>query len=174
MKGTGSFSLTVVVCLCIAVVSAFAQTEYRVSAPYTYENLTIFLIHGADTSSNKNLITLQEAMEMKVFKVYETDDVNELIVENISPIYDVFIQSGDIVKGGKQEKALREIRSVVGFVIEDLIAENEPIPEPLGRRSYSGKLNVRRSKELHRRLALESSVQGVSLNTLINTKLARS
>ncbi|HBE81827.1 MAG TPA: toxin-antitoxin system HicB family antitoxin [Pyrinomonadaceae bacterium] len=76
--------------------------------------------------------------------------------------------------GGTQEKALREIRSVVGFVIEDLIAENEPIPEPLGRRSYSGKLNVRMSKELHRRLALESSVQGVSLNTLINTKLARS
>lgn len=106
MKGTGSFSLTMVVCLCIAVVSAFAQTAYRVSAPYTYENLTIFLIHGADTSSNKNLITLQEAMEMKVFKVYETDDVNELIVENISPIYDVFIQSGDIVKGGKQDRVL--------------------------------------------------------------------
>lgn len=76
--------------------------------------------------------------------------------------------------GSTQEKALREIRSVVRYVIEDLAAEKEPIPEPLGRRSYSGKLNVRMSRELHRRLALESSVQGISLNTLINTKLARS
>lgn len=76
--------------------------------------------------------------------------------------------------GSTQEKALREIRTVVGYVLEDLSAENEPIPEPLGKRHYSGKLNVRLSRDLHRRLAMESSAQGVSLNTLINTKLARS
>lgn len=76
--------------------------------------------------------------------------------------------------GSTQEKALREIRTVVEYVIDDLAAENEPIPEPLGKRHYSGKLNLRLSRELHRRLALESSTQGVSLNTLINTKLARS
>ncbi len=106
MKGSASLSLTVVVCLCIGVVSAFGQTAYRISAPSTHQNLTIFLIHGEDASSNKNLITLQEAMEMKVFKVYETEDVDELMVENISPKYDVFIQSGDIVKGGKQDRVL--------------------------------------------------------------------
>lgn len=76
--------------------------------------------------------------------------------------------------GSTQEKALREIRTVVGYVLEDLAAGHEPIPEPLGRRRYSGKLNLRMSKELHRRLALESSTQGVSLNALINSKLARS
>lgn len=106
MKGLASVSLTVVVCLCIGVVSAFGQTAYRISGPHTHQNLTIFLIHGEDASSNKNLITLQEAMEMKVFKVYETEDVDELMVENISPKYDVFIQSGDIVKGGKQDRVL--------------------------------------------------------------------
>jgi hypothetical protein len=106
MKGLRSFSLTVAVCLCIGIVSAFGQTAYRISGPHTHQNLTIFLIHGEDASSNKNLITLQEAMEMKVFKVYETEDVNELMVENISPKYDVFIQSGDIVKGGKQDRVL--------------------------------------------------------------------
>lgn len=72
-----------------------------------------------------------------------------------------------------QEKALREIRTVVELVLEDLAADNEPIPEPLGRRRYSGKLNLRMPKDLHRRLALESSAQGVSLNNWINTKLAR-
>lgn len=106
MKGLASLSFAVAVCLCIGVVSAFGQAAYRISAPYTHQNLTIFLIHGADASSNKNLITLQEAMEMKVFKVYETEDVDELMVENISPKYDVFIQSGDIVKGGKQDRVL--------------------------------------------------------------------
>ena len=74
--------------------------------------------------------------------------------------------------GATQEKALSEIRDVVSQVIEDLVAGREPVPEPLGKRRYSGKLNVRMSSELHRRLALESEYQGVSLNALINLKLA--
>src|SRR4029453_7112096 len=41
-----------------------------------------------------------------VFFVYETADVNELEVENLSKEFDVFIQSGDIVKGGKQDRVL--------------------------------------------------------------------
>jgi len=92
--------------LALSAVSAQAQSGYRVSAPYTYKNLTIFLIHGKDATSKKNIITLQEAMKLKVFKVYETSDVNELSVENTSAQYDVFIQSGDIVKGGKQDRVL--------------------------------------------------------------------
>jgi hypothetical protein len=84
---------------------AQAQTfDYKISTPYTYKNLTIFLIHGKDQSSRKNILTLQEAMEKKVIVVYETSDVNELAVENLSKVDDVFIQSGDIVKGGKQDR----------------------------------------------------------------------
>lgn len=84
---------------------AQAQTfDYKISAPYTFKNLTIFLIHGKDQSSKKNILTLQEAMEKKVLVVYETSDVNELAVENLSKEDDVFIQSGDIVKGGKQDR----------------------------------------------------------------------
>ena len=45
-------------------------------------------------------------MENKEFVVYETDDVNELAVENLSKTNDVFIQSGDIVKGGQQDRLL--------------------------------------------------------------------
>src|SRR5688572_16427289 len=90
----------------VAASATVAQSNYRVSAPYTYKNLTIFLIHGKDATSKKNIITLQEAMKLKVFKVYETSDVNELSVENTSAQYDVFIQSGDIVKGGKQDRVL--------------------------------------------------------------------
>lgn len=89
-----------------AASAAVAQSGYRVSAPYTYKNLTIFLIHGKDSTNKKNIITLQEAMKLKIFKVYETSEVNELQVENTSSQYDVFIQSGDIVKGGKQDRVL--------------------------------------------------------------------
>lgn len=106
MKGSVGSSLKLVVCLCIAVASSFGQSPTRVSAGFTHKNLTIFLIHGADTRSSGDLLTLQEAMEMKILIVHEIEDVNELIVENISPDHDVFIQSGDIVKGGKQDRVI--------------------------------------------------------------------
>ncbi|MBP7415816.1 MAG: hypothetical protein KA831_04115 [Pyrinomonadaceae bacterium] len=96
----------------IALISGMAATAtaqssgYKISAPYTYKNLSIFLIHGKDESKKTNMMTLQEAMERKLFRVYETSEVNELEVENLSKEQDVFIQSGDIVKGGKQDRVL--------------------------------------------------------------------
>jgi hypothetical protein len=88
----------------------FAQTqrapEYRLSGPFTRDNLTIFLIHGADKSA-KNLLTLDEAIDQRKVVVYETRNVNELAVENVSS-EDVFIESGDIVKGGAQDRTLKD------------------------------------------------------------------
>jgi hypothetical protein len=90
---------------CAATLAA-QSTAYRISSPYSHKNLTIFLIHGKDESKNTNVMTLGEAMERKLFVVYETSNVNELEVENLSKTQDVFIQSGDIVKGGKQDRVL--------------------------------------------------------------------
>jgi len=108
MKLRSIFGVCAFLFLVVATFSkAQAQTsDYRISAPYSYKNLTIFLIHGKDFSSKKNILTLQEAMERKIFVVYETSNVNELAVENLSKEFDVFIQSGDIVKGGKQDRVL--------------------------------------------------------------------
>ena len=100
----GVFTLMFIIFGTVSAISA--QNSYKISAPHSYKNLTIFLIHGRDESSGKNVLTLQEAMEMKVLRVYETSDVNELAVENISKQFDVFIQSGDVVKGGKQDRVL--------------------------------------------------------------------
>ena len=88
------------------VIAAAQSPAYRLSAPYSHKNLTIFLVHGKDETSKTNILTLQEAMERQILRVYETSDVNELSVENISKHFDVFIQSGDIVKGGKQDRVL--------------------------------------------------------------------
>ena len=69
---------------------------------------------------------------------------------------------------------MREIKDVVGFVIEDLTESKEPIPEPFGKRSFSGKLVLRMPEYMHRQLALEALKQGVSLNQLLNLKLEAS
>jgi ARG/rhodanese/phosphatase superfamily protein len=48
---------------------------------------------------------LQEAMERKTVVVHETGDVNNLAIENLSD-EEVYVQSGDIVKGGQQDRVL--------------------------------------------------------------------
>ncbi len=79
---------------------------YRLSGPYSHDNLTIFLIHGDDQVKGKNFLTLDEALEQKKVVVHETKEVNELSVENLSDTDEVFIQAGDIVKGGQQDRTL--------------------------------------------------------------------
>jgi len=83
----------------------FKAGDYTLSGPYTHKNLTIFLIHGKDLGSGATPLTLQEAPEQKKVVVYETKDVNELSIENLSN-EDVYVQSGDIVKGGQQDRMI--------------------------------------------------------------------
>ena len=81
-------------------------SNYSLSGPFSYENLTIFLIHGPDLPNSKLFVPLQEAMERKLVIVHETSDVNELAIENLSKTDEVFVQAGDIVKGGQQDRLL--------------------------------------------------------------------
>ena len=102
---------------CVALVAAMtargqrkqSQTppvaDYTVSGPYTHKNLTIFLLHGSGQSQGRAPLTLQEAMKRKLVVVRETGDVNRLTIRNRSN-RDVFVQAGDIVKGGQQDRAL--------------------------------------------------------------------
>ncbi len=79
--------------------------DYAVSGPYTHKNLTIFLLRGASQSQSRAPLTLQEAMKRKLVVVRETGEVNRLTIQNRSN-QDVFVQAGDIVKGGKQDRVL--------------------------------------------------------------------
>jgi hypothetical protein len=83
-----------------------APKVVKVSAPITHANLTIFVLHGADTLPSRAFLTLQEALEQKKVVVNETSNVNQLTVENLSPDTEVFLMTGDIVKGGKQDRAI--------------------------------------------------------------------
>lgn len=82
-----------------------AVSNYRLSGPFTHKNLTIFLVHGKSVVVTKKFITLQEALVQKKVVVYETKTVNELAIENLSN-EDVYVQSGDIVKGGQQDRMM--------------------------------------------------------------------
>src|SRR5260370_37512309 len=77
--------------------------DFRISGPYTQENLSIFLIHSSRSDAGAKPLTLPEAMDQKKVVVYETGHVNELAIENLSSEI-VYIQSGDIVKGGQQDR----------------------------------------------------------------------
>jgi predicted HicB family RNase H-like nuclease len=75
--------------------------------------------------------------------------------------------------GRTLEAALREIKFVVADVLADLTESGEQIPEPFGKRRFSGKFIVRVPEALHRELAISAEREGVSLNQLINSKLER-
>lgn len=70
------------------------------------------------------------------------------------------------------EAALAGVRKLVRRVVADMRSEGEEVPVPIAERSYSGEFRVRIPPEQHRRLALEATEQGVSLNRLVSSKLA--
>ena len=82
-----------------------AQSAYRISGPYTHKNLTIFLLHGKELMPGKKFLTLQEALAQKKVVVYETKDVNELAIRNLSN-EDIYVQAGDVVRGGEQDRMI--------------------------------------------------------------------
>jgi hypothetical protein len=82
------------------------EKGYFLSGPYAHKNLSVYLIHNAAQVKRAAYIPLDEALEKGIVRVKETGDVNNLVAENHSSEYYVFIQSGDIVKGGKQDRTI--------------------------------------------------------------------
>ncbi|PYS69196.1 MAG: hypothetical protein DMF69_17710 [Acidobacteria bacterium] len=80
-------------------------TDFRLSGPYIHKNLTIFLVHGKGILEGHSFLTLQEALAQKQVIVYETKDVNELAIKNLSN-QDIYVQAGDIVRGGDQDRMI--------------------------------------------------------------------
>lgn len=76
-----------------------------VSGPYAYKNLEIYLVHDRESMPGKTFTTLEEALKARKVIVHETGQVNELAIENISK-EDIYVQSGDIVKGGRQDRVI--------------------------------------------------------------------
>jgi hypothetical protein len=95
--------------LCLAQLAggnanAESGDDYRLSGPAVHGNLAIYFVHGKSRSGPVPL-TLAEALAKKTIEVRELGQVNELQVENTGG-EEIFIQAGDIVKGGQQDRVL--------------------------------------------------------------------
>lgn len=132
--------------------SAAAAQETRISGPAVHENLAIYFVHGPSAPGPVPL-TLKEAMEAGKLVVHETGNVSSLSIENAGD-EEVFIQAGDIVKGGQQDRVL-----TVSFLVP---ARSGRMPIAAycveqGRWSARGKEDVKRfassDKSLHSREA---------------------
>jgi len=83
------------------------------SAGIPCNNMTVYLIHrkGAISKTqtmaqSEKFLTLAEALSQKKVVINETGDVNKLTLQNFGNL-PVFIQGGDIIKGGRQDRALQ-------------------------------------------------------------------
>ena len=78
------------------------------SAPVSAHNLTAwFLLAPAQeqVAPPPDYLVLGEAMAAGAAVVHETGTVNQLLIENLGAV-DLFLQAGDIVKGGRQDRTI--------------------------------------------------------------------
>jgi hypothetical protein len=96
----------------LAFVLTFIGTAYaaqssgdRITGPVSHDNLTVYFIHGASKAGPAPL-TLGEALAAKTAEIRETGSVNSLEIENLGD-KPIFVQAGDVVKGGRQDRTLQ-------------------------------------------------------------------
>jgi predicted RNase H-like HicB family nuclease len=74
--------------------------------------------------------------------------------------------------GNTIEEALKQIEKVVEETIIWMEEEKEEIPQPFGLKKYKGNLTLRVPAEIHRKLAIKSAEEGVSINQYILSKIS--
>lgn len=74
--------------------------------------------------------------------------------------------------GETEEEALTEAKVALRLFIKTCEEKSIPLPEPQIIQQYSGQFRVRLTKTLHRKLAQQAEVEGVSLNSLILSYLS--
>lgn len=79
---------------------------------------------------------------------------------------------GCIALGDDAAEALYELEVAAEDWIDAALEMGSPIPPPLEETNFSGRLNLRLPKSLHRKATLAADFDGVSLNQLIVASLA--
>lgn len=109
----------------------------------------------------------------KDLNYYLNLDYTIRLKENADGTYFTEIEElvGCISEGDTKAEALEMIEDAKKAWILVALERGIPIPEPT-QDNFSGKLNVRLPKYVHRKLAYQAKKEGVSLNTLISTTLS--
>jgi len=79
----------------------------EVQLPRTYENLAVYVLENPKARPTEAFITLEEGLRAFNVRVSEKSqaEVNELVVDNSSN-KSLFLQAGDVVRGGHQDRAI--------------------------------------------------------------------
>lgn len=80
---------------------------------------------------------------------------------------------GCVTQAETKEEVLAMLEDAKACWIEAALDEGLDIPEPVRDEAFSGRFNLRLPKSLHRQLAQEAKREGVSLNQLALTFIAR-
>lgn len=81
---------------------------------------------------------------------------------------------GCISQGATPDEAVEHVRDAMADWITVALEDGRPVPEPRSEEDYSGRLLLRLPRSLHATLAREAELEGVSLNALLASTLARS
>ena len=76
----------------------------RISGPFEHNHLSVFFLQD-ESRGGPVPLTLKEGLLDKSLRINETGNIHELSIENTGKA-DVFVQAGDIVKGGRQDRVL--------------------------------------------------------------------
>ena len=111
-----STSFVIVVLLAPAVIHARATASentaaeqsgrFKIVGPFTHRNLALYLVKGKDVIRKTKFVTLEQALKDEKVIVEETGNVRSLVISSTYAEEYVFIQAGDIVRGGKQDRTL--------------------------------------------------------------------
>jgi hypothetical protein len=94
-----------VLLLAAGIAGATPNSEpVHLTGPVSHDNLAVYFVHGPSKAGPVPL-ALQEALAKGVVRVSETGNVNALTIENFGE-QAVFVQAGDVVKGGRQDRTL--------------------------------------------------------------------
>ena len=102
-----------------------------------------------------------------IARTFQTNEGKEWYVE--------FPDVSGVVGGGKTQvdavnDAFDNLRAHLTFLEED--GEALPIPSSFPDDSFSGKFALRMSKSLHKRVALNAKMEGISINSYLNEAIA--
>lgn len=79
---------------------------------------------------------------------------------------------GVISEGETAEEAFENLEEAFGLVVDVMLDDGDPIPEPMELDRYSGRLQLRLPPSLHRRAAIRAHFEGVSLNRMLSDAVA--
>jgi hypothetical protein len=109
-----SFVIVFLLALAVIPIRAIASEKitteqsgrFKILGPFTHRNLAIYLVKGKDVIRKTKFVTLEQALKDGKVTVGETGNVRSLVISSMYDEEYVFIQAGDIVKGGKQDRTL--------------------------------------------------------------------